>query len=81
MCLLALVIGVGCTGEPERTAPWREPGLLHDKPSWLPWGNKGNDVLKNSQPLPPETGTAATAETPAAAGTGAQQPLPSAGVW
>lgn len=77
MCLVALVLGGGCAGEAERTAPWREQGLLHDKPAWLPSVDKN---LLNSQPLPAETGTAATPGGPAA-GTSAEQPLPSAGFW
>jgi hypothetical protein len=79
MCLAALVLGAGCAGEAARTAPWREPGLLHEKPKVASPADTDNEMLKNSQPLPPATG-AATPQSPSQ-GTGAQQGLPSSGYW
>ena len=81
MCLLVLVIGEGCAGDTERGAPWREPGLLHDKPSWLQVADKDKDFLKNSQPLPAESGNATVSPTAPAATAAQQQQLPSAGLW
>jgi hypothetical protein len=80
MCLVALVLGAGCAGEPARTAPWREPGLLHEKPSVPTPTDTDNELLKNSQPLPAATGTPTTQQNPAP-GVGAGQNLPSSGYW
>jgi hypothetical protein len=79
LCMVALVLGGGCAGEAERAAPWREQGLLHDKPSWLSLNDKDNNLLKSSQPLPAEAGSAAAAESQP--GPGAEQGLPSAKFW
>jgi hypothetical protein len=85
-CLLALMVGAGCAGEPERAAPWREPGLLHEKTTQEKQAENEKELLKNSQPLPNQAGSApaaAPAVAPAAAGTAypTGQPLPSAGYW
>jgi len=81
MCLAALVLGAGCADEAARTAPWREPGLLHEKPSVPSPTDTDNQLLKNSQPLPAATGTGTTTQQNRAPGVGAEQNLPSSGYW
>jgi hypothetical protein len=82
MWLLALLVCGGCAGEQDRVAPWREPGLMHEKSSQQQVTDNDKDLLKNSQPLPAGTATyqAPAAQAPAAQAP-ASQPLPSTGFW